>query len=97
MLRDQIKPYLDRIRRREMTNRELARVLNASEWHVCRLLKQLKVQRDPPPSRETNRARLEARKQLRTELANDPTKTLAQAAREAHCSERTLYRYRNKT
>lgn len=97
MLRDNIKPYLDQVRRREITNRELARVLGVSEWHVCRVLKQLKVERDPAKSTHAaGRALLEARAELRTELANDPSLTLAQAARKANCSVRTIYRYRNK-
>lgn len=98
MLRDEIQQYLPKIRSRELTNRSVARLLNASETHICRLLKQLKVKRDPAPARArdaAHRALIAARQELRTELANDPDISLAEAARRAGCSVRTIYRYRS--
>lgn len=96
MLRDNITPYLPKIISREMTNRAVARELKVSEHHVCRVLKQLGVQREPAPDRSAAGRLLEARRELRTRLANDPNLTLAQAASQAKCTVRTIYRYRNK-
>lgn len=96
MLRDKIKPYADQIRRREITNRALAHTLGASEWQVCRVIKQLNIKREPAPSRESQRALIESRQEMRRELANNPNVTPEQAARQAKCSVRTIYRYRSK-
>jgi len=95
MLCDQIKPFIPAIVRRELTNRALARHLGVSESHLCRVLKQLNVVRDPAPTRENQRALIEARHELRADLANDTNLTVAEAARKAGCSTRTIYRYRN--
>ncbi|MFA9216815.1 MAG: hypothetical protein ACEQSK_06885 [Sphingomonadaceae bacterium] len=94
MLRDLIKPYIPEIVSREVTNRALARVLGVSEHHLCRTLKAMGIVRNPAPSRANHTALLAARKSLRTELAN--SKTVAEAARIAGCSERTIYRLRTK-
>lgn len=96
MLRDNIKPFIPRIISRELTNREVARALGASEEWVCRTLKALGVVREPAPDRSKSGTLLTARRELRTRLANDPTLTLEEAARQAHCTVRTIYRYRNK-
>jgi AraC-like DNA-binding protein len=106
-LRDRLKPLIPAIVRRELTNRDVARKLGVSEGHICRLLKKMDVQRQPPPSREGKRSRpeemelLEAREALRREVAartratDDTRLSVAEAARQAHCSERTIYRYRS--
>lgn len=94
MLRDLIRPYIPKIVKREMTNRELALILNASETHVCRVLKQLNVKREPAKARVSQAPFLEARKAFRTEAAN--TLTVQEAAKAANCSTRTIYRLKSK-
>lgn len=94
MLRDQIRPFIPQIVSRELTNRELAALLNASEGAVCRVLKQLKVVRDPAPNGQAQRELLQARKAHRIHAAN--TMTIKAAAQAAGCSTRTIYRLRGK-
>lgn len=96
MLRDNILPYLPKLVSREVTNRAVARELKVSEAHLCRVLKALGVEKEPAPDRSNAGKLLDARRELRTKLANDPNLTLAQAARQANCSVRTIYRYKAK-
>jgi hypothetical protein len=96
MLRDNIQPYLPKLVSREMTNRAVARELNVTEHHLCRVLKSLGVKKEPAPDRSSAGKLLDARRELRTRLANDPELTLAQAASRANCSVRTIYRYKAK-
>lgn len=95
MLSDAIKPFLEQIRRREITNREVAIALNTHESYVCRVLKRLKVERDPivkPAStKELNAARAEHR------LHVAMTMPVKEAAKAAGCSIRTIYRLRSKS
>lgn len=95
-LRDRLKPLIPQIVSRELTNRAAARALGASEFTISRLLKQMKVVRNPPPTRDSQQALLAARKQARKEAANNTELTVDQAAKSAHCSTRTIYRYRDK-
>jgi IS30 family transposase len=94
MLSEKIKPYIEQIRRRELTNREVAALLGTHETYVCRVLKRMKVERDPiikPPStKELNAARAEFRQEVAT------TMTAKEAAKAAGCSLRTIYRIRGK-
>jgi AraC-like DNA-binding protein len=94
MLSDDLKPYIDRIVKREITNRELARVLNTNETYVCRVLKRMGIVREaiiaPPSTKEIRAARAEHRRLVATTL---PVK---EAAAAAGCSERTIYRIRSK-
>lgn len=94
MLSDRLKPYIDQIRKREITNRELADKLGTHESYVCRVLKRLKVERDPlerrPSTKEINAARAEHRRLVAE------TMSVKDAARAAGCSERTIYRLRSK-
>jgi transposase len=94
MLRDQIRPYVTRIVKRELTNREVARELNVSEGAVCRVLKQLKVKRDPVPNNDAERIKAAERRELRTTAAQ--TMSIKDAAAHAGCSTRTIYRLRKK-
>jgi AraC-like DNA-binding protein len=94
MLSDDLKPYIDRIVKREITNRELARVLNTNETYVCRVLKRMGIVREAipaaPSTKEIRAARAEHRRLVATTL---PVK---EAAAAAGCSERTIYRIRSK-
>ena len=94
MLRDDLKPYLERLKRREITAREVATTLGTHETYVCRVLKQLGVKREelvkPPSTKELNKARAELRLQLAQTLP------VEEAARQAKCSTRTIYRLRGK-
>lgn len=94
MLSDDLKPYLDRIVKREITNRELARILGTHETYICRVLKRMGVSREtliaPPSTKEIRAARAEHRRLVATTL---PVK---EAAAAAGCSERTIYRIRSK-
>lgn len=94
MLSDRLKPYIDQIVRREITSRELARLLGTHETYVCRVLKRMKVEREPvevrPSTRELNAARAEHRRNAAL------TMSVKEAAAAAGCSERTIYRIRSK-
>jgi hypothetical protein len=94
MLRDLIKPYIDRIRRREVTNRAVAAELGVTEFSVCRVLKQLKVVREEAPNSKAKKDLNEARRQHRLKAAQ--TMDVKAAAQAANCSIRTIYRLRNK-
>lgn len=94
MLRDNLKPYIDAIVKRETTARAVARELKVSEGAVCRALKQLKVVREPAIDR-TAAGKLErARREHRALCA--ATMPIEAAARAANCSTRTIYRLRKK-
>jgi AraC-like DNA-binding protein len=90
MLRDDLKPYIDRWRRREITGREVARLLGTNETYVCRTFARMGVKREDlvraPSSKELREQRAEFR---RNAAATMPVKAAAKAA---HCSERTIYR-----
>lgn len=97
MLRDNIRPLLPRIIARELTNRQVAAMLDCSEFSVCRVLRQLKVTRDPvsKPDRSAQRELETARREHRAAVAK--TLPIIEAAAAAKCSTRTIYRWRKKT
>ncbi len=95
MLRDQIRPFITQIIKRELTNRAVARLLNVSEGAVCRVLKQLKVKRDPVPNNTAKQAEAAGRRTRRIEAAN--SMSIKDAAAAADCSTRTIYRLRKKS
>lgn len=97
MLRDDIKPLIPRIKTRDLTNREVAALLGYSEYTVCRVLKQLKVVRDPvmKPDRSAERELEKSRHEFRAAVAK--TMGVKEAAAAAHCSIRTIYRWKNKS
>jgi AraC-like DNA-binding protein len=90
MLRDDLKPYLDQLRRREISGREVARLLGTNETYVSRVLARMGVTREPivraPSSAELRTQRAEFRRNAAA------TMSVKDAARAAHCSERTIYR-----
>jgi IS30 family transposase len=94
MLSDDLKPYIDRIVRREITNRELAQLLDTHESYICRVLKRMGIAREAipakPSTKELNAARAEHRRRVATTLS------VKEAAAAAGCSERTIYRIRSK-
>lgn len=94
MLRDNIRPLIPRIVTRELTNREVAAMLGVSEYTVCRVLKQLKVKREPAPDRAAHRELLKQRRLVRENAAK--TLPVREAAAAANCSTRTIYRLRKK-
>lgn len=94
MLADDLQPYLDRLRDRDITNRDVARELGVAEESVCRALKRLGFQKNAPASRKAQSALYAARQALRLQLAH--TLPPAEAAAAAHCSVRTIYRFRAK-
>lgn len=94
MLRDQIKPHIPAIVKREITARAVAHLLGVSEGTVCRTLKQMKITREPARDR-TAAGKLErARREYRALCA--ATMSIEAAARAANCSTRTIYRLRKK-
>lgn len=94
MLANDLKPYIERLVKREITNREVARLLGTHESYVCRVLARLGVKKEeivrPPSNKELAAARAEHRARLAATLP------VAEAARQAHCSERTIYRIKAK-
>jgi hypothetical protein len=94
MLRDDLKPYIERLKRREMTAREVARLLGTHETYVCRVLGQLKVKRDPPAQPLTDKTIRQARAEHRLRCAQTMEPKAAAVA--AKCSLRTIYRLRGK-
>lgn len=93
-----IGPYFQALTEREITKRALAEQLGVSYTYLCKLAPKL------PPSAKTatrkhNHALLKARKEYRQELAEQVKSghiSLAAAATQANCSERTLRRYMEK-
>lgn len=97
MLADKIKPYIPQLVSRDLTNRALAAELGVSESYLCRVLKKLKVKREPAPdpaARAAQAALNEARRAHRLDVAK--TLSVKDAARAANCSTRTIYRLRKK-
>ncbi len=97
MLKLKIRPYLDDLKSRKTTNRAVAAELRVSEEHVSRVLKALKLEKDPAPDSKADtkarKALLAARKALRTQVAS--THGIKEAAKLANCSERTIYRFKS--
>lgn len=94
MLADKIKPYIPQLVSRDLTNRALAAELGVSESYLCRVLKKLKVKREPAPDPAAQAALNEARRAHRLVVAK--TLPVKDAARAANCSTRTIYRLRKK-
>jgi hypothetical protein len=94
MLRDDLKPFIERITRREITGREVARILGRHESHVCRVLASMGVKRDEPAKPLTDKLINQARAEHRLLCAQ--TMEPKAAAKAANCSLRTIYRLRGK-
>lgn len=95
MLKRDIQPYLDRLVKREMTNRAAAAILGVSEEHLSRTLKYLGIVKVPRTKADDPKKDLiAARRSFRIELAN--TLSVKEAAKRANCSDRTIYRLKSK-
>lgn len=92
MLRDDIRPYIEDLKARKTTNRAVAQVLHVSEEQVSRVLKQLRVVKDSVPQAKKRRELAKIRREVRETAAN--SLPIKQAAVEANCSTRTIYRYK---
>ena len=96
MLKDDVQPHLPALRSRSKTNREVARILGVTESHLSRILREINFKKDPSQTAQ-EKARVQKRKELRAlrpTLAT--TLTVAEAARQAGVTERTIYRERAK-
>lgn len=90
---------LEMLRLRQITNRTVAAQVGVSEAHLARVLAGLGVKKqrgEVVKQREAAKTLAETRKKHRQSLAKAVIlgkKTIEQAAIQAGCSERTLYRY----
>lgn len=90
---------LEKLRTRQMTNREAAAQLGYDEFYLGRVLKQIGIGKKEGEIRAKRRAlsrKATTRKQFRTELAKQVLAnklSLDKAAETARCSTRTMYRY----
>lgn len=91
MLKLRLRPYLEQLRTRQMTNRAVAKELGVSEEHLSRVLKTL-ITKEPAFDPGKRKELLAARRQHR--IAAAQTLPVAEAARAAKCSVRTIYRLR---
>lgn len=86
------------IANRDLTAREAAKLLDINENYLCKLLKDQGIKRIPGIT-TTHRKKIadltKSRKDFRKLLVaqvKGRSKTIAQAAKEGKCSERTIYR-----
>ena len=93
-LRVRVRPYLDDLRERKTTNRAVAAELGCNEQTLCRVLAGLGLEKEAVVDRKALTALNAERKKFRTQVANDPTITLEEAAKRAGVSLRTIYRYK---
>ncbi len=92
------KKLLHALQTRKITNREAAEQLGVSETYLSRKVAaiQSKVPGETQPVREAAHKLFQTRRQFRERLAKKVLKssmTVTQAAAEANCSERTMFRY----
>jgi transposase len=90
MRSDDLKPYIDRLKAREISAREVARLIGTHESYVCRVLKRLKVSRETIVKAPSTKELRDTRAEFRRNAA--ATMSIKDAARAAGCSERTIYR-----
>jgi hypothetical protein len=97
MLKNKLKPYLEPLRTRQMTNREVAAILNVNENYLSQVLSKMKLVRVEAEFSATSIQKrkdlVAARKAFRKEVAHTlPTK---EAAAAANCHPRTILRWKN--
>jgi IS30 family transposase len=88
MLKNDIKPYLRKLKARKITNRAVAKLLGVREQSISRILQG--IEKAPTAKHQ------KIDKQLRTTKAAEARAgliTISQAASAASCSTRTIYRY----
>lgn len=95
-LRIRVLPYLERLRTREITNRDVALLLVCNEQALSRLLGTMGFEKEPAIDRKAASALNAERKAFRHKLANDPALSMEEAAARAGVTPRTMYRYRDK-
>jgi transposase len=99
-LKNRLTPgILEAIAQRKTSAKDVAKLYGVSETHLSKALKALNLQKIPAPTPEHKRKAhilMVTRTKVRQELAEKVrlgTKTIHNAAREANCSLRTMYRY----
>lgn len=93
MLKTAIQPYIEDLTNRLITNREVATILNVTESHLSRTLKDLGIKKIPAENTRLNQKILnKTRREHRQKLAQ--TLTPERAAKLANCTVRTIYRYK---
>lgn len=92
--RYRVKPFLEKLRSREMTNRQVAEILEINEQHLCRVLAELGFEREPAIDRKAQKQATADKKARIAEFAKSHPPE--EAARLAGVSVRTIYRYLNK-
>jgi len=98
-LKDRLtKRVLERLRTRKVTNKEVAREMGVSESYLSRIVAGMQT-KEPGQTvieRNANAQLAKTRRHFRTKLAKEVIrnrKTCTDAAAEAGCSERTMFRY----
>lgn len=101
-LKDRLgKRLLEQLRTRKITNKQAAEQLGVSESYLSRTVAALQ-EKEPGQSvieRKANSELAKTRRQFRTKLAKEvlrKRKSCEQAASEAGCSVRTMFRYVEK-
>lgn len=91
-----IEPYLDDLRDRKISGRDVAAALQVSESHLSRTLATLGIKRIEPLSkhREAQKALKKARQEYREQVAQ--IMPIQQAAKAANCHPRTIKRILQK-
>lgn len=96
MLKDDVQPYLPDLRLRLTTNRAVAKALGVTESYLARILRELGFKKIPSQS-ANERAAIAQRKILKSKRPTlATTLPVAEAAKQAGVSERTIYRERAK-
>lgn len=93
-LKFRVKEFLPALKARDTTNREVALILGCNEEALCRVLSSMGFKKDAAVDRKALAALNAERKAFRTRVANDPSITLEEAAKQAGVSLRTIYRYK---
>lgn len=92
MLKKTLQPYLQKLISRGITGRVVAKELGISEEHLSRTLKGMGIAREPAQKRKQKEATSKRREQIEALAKTMPA---AEAAKQANCSIRTIYRYRS--
>lgn len=97
MLKEKLAPYLELLKTRSVTNREVAAELGVNETYLSRVLGQMGLKKDPPQS-ASYRQRQHELFQARIEHRKNVAKTLPakEAAKAANCSVRTITRWKHR-
>lgn len=97
MLKENLAPYLDSLKSRSATNREVARALGVSETYLSRVLGKMGFVKDAPQSvkeRQRQHELFAARIEHRQHVAK--TLPAKEAAKAANCSLRTISRWKSR-